>query len=201
MGSARAIFLEQIRKADKHNRFRLYTPVTDNENDIYVHAKVMVVDDVLLRVGSSNLNNRSMGLDTECDLAIEARDDGEGERRKSITDIRNQLVSEHLGVTPDVLVDALSASHGRLTGAIDALRRDKGRSMRLFEPEQLNVGEKLIAESELLNSDRPEDMSDVFLRQLEALSSTGKAGLAAGALAGAGLSWLLWRRFRRSPQR
>jgi phosphatidylserine/phosphatidylglycerophosphate/cardiolipin synthase-like enzyme len=29
-----------------------------------VHAKVMVVDDRLLRVGSANLNNRSMGLDS-----------------------------------------------------------------------------------------------------------------------------------------
>ena len=39
---------------------------------IYVHAKVLTIDDRLLRVGSSNLNNRSMGFDTECDLAIEA---------------------------------------------------------------------------------------------------------------------------------
>ena len=36
-----------------------------------VHAKIMVIDDRLLRVGSSNLNNRSMGFDTECDLAVE----------------------------------------------------------------------------------------------------------------------------------
>jgi phosphatidylserine/phosphatidylglycerophosphate/cardiolipin synthase-like enzyme len=30
------------------------------------------VDDDLVRVGSSNLTNRSMGLDAECDLAVEA---------------------------------------------------------------------------------------------------------------------------------
>jgi phospholipase D1/2 len=202
MGSARAINLEQIRKADKHDRFRLYTPVTDNGCDIYVHAKVMVIDDVLLRVGSSNLNNRSMGLDTECDLAIEASNDGEADRRKTISEIRNRLASEHLGVTPETLADALNVSQGRLTGAIDSLRRDKGRSLRLFEPEQLSAGERMVAESELLNSDRPEDMSDAFMKHFEALPSPGKAGWATGAaIAGAGLSWMLWRRLRRSYPR
>jgi phospholipase D1/2 len=202
MGSSRTIFLEQIRKADKHDRFRLYTPVTENGEDIYVHAKVMVIDDMLLRVGSSNLNNRSMGLDTECDLAIEAGTDGDADRRNTITEIRNRLASEHLGVAPEVLADAINASQGRLAGAIDSLRRDKGRSLRLFEPEQLTAGDRLVAESELLNSDRPEDMTDAFMKQIEALPSPGKAGLAAGAtIAGAGLSWMLWRRLRRSYQR
>ena len=46
-----------------------------------VHSKVMIVDDTLLRVGSANLNNRSMGTDTECDLALEARNDGRARRR------------------------------------------------------------------------------------------------------------------------
>ena len=67
----RARVLEMIREADV-DRFRLYTPVTEQRAHIYVHAKVAVIDDRLLRLGSSNVNNRSMGLDTECDLAIEA---------------------------------------------------------------------------------------------------------------------------------
>ncbi len=37
-----------------------------------IHSKVMIVDDRLLRIGSANLNNRSMGTDTECDLVVEA---------------------------------------------------------------------------------------------------------------------------------
>ena len=35
--------------------------------------RILVADDHVLRVGSSNLNNRSMGLDTECDVTIDAR--------------------------------------------------------------------------------------------------------------------------------
>ena len=37
-----------------------------------MHSKIAVVDDQWLRVGSANFSNRSMGLDTECDVAFEA---------------------------------------------------------------------------------------------------------------------------------
>ena len=48
--------------------------------DTMVHSKVMIVDDRLLRVGSANANNRSMGTDTECDLAVEAVNDRQPRR-------------------------------------------------------------------------------------------------------------------------
>ncbi|HEY0275012.1 MAG TPA: phospholipase D-like domain-containing protein [Paenirhodobacter sp.] len=35
-----------------------------------MHAKVMIVDDRVLRVGSSNFNNRSLRLDSECDVIL-----------------------------------------------------------------------------------------------------------------------------------
>jgi phosphatidylserine/phosphatidylglycerophosphate/cardiolipin synthase-like enzyme len=73
MGSSRARLLRLIERADVHGRFRLYTPVAERGTPIYVHAKVLVMDDRLLRIGSSNLNNRSMGFDSECDLSIEVR--------------------------------------------------------------------------------------------------------------------------------
>src|SRR5262249_45345365 len=67
--------------------------------DLNVHAKVMVVDDVLARVGSANMSNRSMGLDTECDVALEAR--GRPHVARVIAGFRNRLLAEHLGTTPD----------------------------------------------------------------------------------------------------
>ena len=63
-----------------------------------VHSKVCFIDDRLLRVGSANLNNRSMGLDTECDLAVEA---DEPATEHSIAKLRNRLLAEHLGVSPE----------------------------------------------------------------------------------------------------
>ena len=61
-----------------------------------VHSKVMVVDDVLLRVGSANLNNRSIGLDTECDLAVEATTPDE---HRVVEGMRNRLLGHHCGVS------------------------------------------------------------------------------------------------------
>ena len=53
----------------------LYPQVSDGARavDTMIHSKVMIIDDVFLRVGSANLNRRSFGLDTECDLAFEAQ--------------------------------------------------------------------------------------------------------------------------------
>ena len=62
-----------------------------------IHSKVMVIDDKVLRIGSANINNRSMGTDTECDLTIEATSASE---REKITHIRNRLIADHTGLTP-----------------------------------------------------------------------------------------------------
>ena len=39
----------------------------------FVHSKVMIADDDFVRIGSANWSHRSMGFDTECDLAVESR--------------------------------------------------------------------------------------------------------------------------------
>jgi phosphatidylserine/phosphatidylglycerophosphate/cardiolipin synthase-like enzyme len=85
--------------ADEHRRLGIYWPETDGGAPIYVHSKVMVVDDRLLRIGSSNLNNRSMGFDSECDVAIEADSNSQehDDVRRQISCVQDQLVSEHLG--------------------------------------------------------------------------------------------------------
>jgi phosphatidylserine/phosphatidylglycerophosphate/cardiolipin synthase-like enzyme len=72
MDQARAVMLRWLHEADVYGRFRAYHPSTRHGAPVLVHAKVMVVDDRLARIGSANLNNRSGGVDTECELAIEA---------------------------------------------------------------------------------------------------------------------------------
>src|SRR5690606_18641475 len=68
MNTARAKLMEALQRLDRNRRLRMFHPQTEGGEPIYVHAKVMVVDDEVLRVGSSNFNNRSMRLDTECDV-------------------------------------------------------------------------------------------------------------------------------------
>ena len=150
MGSARAQLMRALGRIDKRGRFRIYTPATESGGDIYVHAKVMIVDDEMLRVGSANMNNRSMGLDSECDLMIDCAVDPHcGE---AVTAIRFGLLAEHLGSTPEE-VQAKHAETGSLIATIEALRGE-GRTLLPFTPPELNDIEKAIADSELLDPER-----------------------------------------------
>jgi len=100
MGILRAEALAQLRHADRHQRLRLLTPVVSRAGDsrrVAVHAKVLVVDDVLAKIGSANFSNRSMGLDSECDLAVEATDDASA---AFVASVRDRLLGEHLGLSP-----------------------------------------------------------------------------------------------------
>ncbi|SNS56588.1 Phosphatidylserine/phosphatidylglycerophosphate/cardiolipin synthase [Geodermatophilus pulveris] len=156
MGTARAKLLALVREADVHGRFRLYVPVTERRRPIYVHAKVTVVDDRFLRIGSSNLNNRSMGLDTECDVSIEVRpgDPRAAEKSAAITGLRDRLLGEHLGVPPSAVAEAVEASGGSLVQAVEALCRPVGRSLVPFDPPDLGPVEQVLADTELLDAER-----------------------------------------------
>lgn len=134
MGTLRARLAERLRAADRHGRLRLYYPQVPGLDDgqrLTVHAKVLVVDDRLLRVGSANLNNRSMGLDSECDLAIDAA--GERRHEQGIAAVRNRLLAEHLG-QPTARVAAALRDSGSLIGAIARLNRGP-RGLRALEPD------------------------------------------------------------------
>lgn len=116
MGRNRVRFLRRLRKADKYGRLRVYCPVIRNGGEecmISVHSKLMIADDIFLRIGSANLNNRSMGLDTECDLVIEGNDE---RIRKQICRLRERLLAEHLDTTPDTVRRSLRAERSMLRG-------------------------------------------------------------------------------------
>ena len=95
MGLRRRHFVHRLVEAAEPDRLRLYYPhIPDiGEDYLTVHAKFMVIDDTLLRVGSANLSNRSMGLDSECDLTIEgaSQDVGSG-----VAGVLCRLLAEHL---------------------------------------------------------------------------------------------------------
>jgi phosphatidylserine/phosphatidylglycerophosphate/cardiolipin synthase-like enzyme len=158
MGVARAKLLDLVREADVHDRFRLYVPVTEGRRPVYVHAKVTVVDDRLLRIGSSNMNNRSMGLDTECDLSIEAVAGAprQEEIAATIVGFRDRLISEHLGVPVDELTTAI-AETGSLVRGIERLRRPDGRSLVELEPPDLGPVDGKLADTELLDPEKTPD--------------------------------------------
>jgi phospholipase D1/2 len=154
MGPARAELVKALERRDRHGRFRIYTPVTKGGRDIYVHAKIMIVDDDVLRVGSANLNNRSMGLDSECDAMIDARLAGNEGAGRIIARLRSDLLAEHLGADP-AEVAAACAQTGSLIAAIERLR-GQDRTLLPFRPPEFGAALTAVAKSELLDPEGPD---------------------------------------------
>lgn len=154
MDAARVQLARAIGRVDKRDRFRIYVPLTKDGKDIYVHAKLMIVDDRILRIGSANLNNRSLGLDSECDMVL---DTGLAQNRgaeTAIAALRTRLMAEHLGVEEEV-VAAKMADTGSLVDTVEALRSD-GKTLELLDLEKPGPLDKLIAENELLDPEHAE---------------------------------------------
>jgi phosphatidylserine/phosphatidylglycerophosphate/cardiolipin synthase-like enzyme/uncharacterized membrane protein YdjX (TVP38/TMEM64 family) len=121
MDRGRDEFCKLLRSVGRDDRLRIMYAVHEVPGrppvSINVHAKLMIVDERLLIVGSANLARRSMSLDTECDLAVEAADDAD---RRAIARARHELLAEHLGCPPATLIEA-AAERGSLIAALDAL--------------------------------------------------------------------------------
>lgn len=63
----------------------------------YIHAKLLIVDDRFLMVGSANANNRGMGLDTEINMSWETDSRHDKDLVKAIRNARLSLLAEHIG--------------------------------------------------------------------------------------------------------
>ena len=155
MDVLRARLLRRVRAADRFQRLRVCCPVVPGlaTQCLNVHSKVLIIDDQLIRIGSSNLSNRSMRLDTECDLAIEAG--GEARISEAITRFLARLLGEHLGVPPEMVVKTLGVS-ASLTATVDSLRGGE----RTLDPLDGVVREwldELVPESTLIDPERPVD--------------------------------------------
>src|SRR6185437_281643 len=64
---------------------------------IYIHSKVIVIDDRYLSIGSANLSTRALRVDTEMSLTLEARTEAE---RTHIRHFSNSLLN-HWDLAPE----------------------------------------------------------------------------------------------------
>lgn len=109
MCTGRTRFIQSLATAQFGGRVSFVYPAIEdlgNTIPVHVHSKLLIIDDRYLRIGSSNLCNRSMGADNECDLVIQARCEAD---RVTITRIRNSLIAEHTGITLEEVEDQLQA--------------------------------------------------------------------------------------------
>jgi phospholipase D1/2 len=190
----RTRLIDTLRAADHEKRFHVYYPDIRGLEEgtcIDIHSKVMIVDDEWLRVGSANLSNRSMGLDVECDLTIEAR--GEARIARPIAEFRNRLLGEHLGTEPERVAREVE-QRGSMHAAISALHSEQ-RTLEALEdvPEWSDA---VIDIASVADPERPVSLDrliDEFTPELtepgEAGIPWGKIGIAALMVAGLTALW------------
>ncbi len=131
MRTGRNRFMQILETAGVASRVAVLCPhVSDGETHVavMVHSKIMIVDDVLLHIGSANLNNRSIGLDSECDLAIEAQT---ADQRRTVRHTRDRLLGHHCGVAAEDVAASLARTGSLIKTAL-ALSRN-GHCLRPVE--------------------------------------------------------------------
>lgn len=101
MWCGRVKFWDVLTRGGVQDRVLLVYPAShdhadqaEQEESVHIHSKLMVIDDKYLRLGSSNICNRSMGMDTELDITIVANNEASA---RMIESIRNDLIREHCG--------------------------------------------------------------------------------------------------------
>ncbi|EJC82966.1 phosphatidylserine/phosphatidylglycerophosphate/cardiolipin synthase [Rhizobium leguminosarum bv. trifolii WSM2297] len=160
MDTARARLRESMRRHDARNRFRIYHPVTAQGAPVYVHSKLMIVDDRAMRVGSSNFNNRSMRFDNECDVAFEAS--GSDALAQRLLDLRNDMLAEHLGMGVEEF-SAIVERSGSLIGAIEEVRtrprsgaQPASRTLIPYVTPEISDLAEWLADNEILDPEGPD---------------------------------------------
>ena len=107
--------IQQLRTANP-SHFKVFHLQQPAGGQIYVHAKTMIIDDMVAFIGSANLNHRSMTNDTELQLGIldssslSVPINGNATQvSKFAHDYRCELWQEHLGVGRTQILDPIVA--------------------------------------------------------------------------------------------
>jgi len=129
--------------------------VTDDFRNTYIHSKVLAVDDRFLTVGSANLTNRSMGIDSELHVSWESTGTGRDDRLivRAIRRVRVSLLAEHGGLAGVRTVRELA----RLDGLVERLdrlaTRPDARLQRHGPPAPVQAAAMEIVDPEILPFD------------------------------------------------
>jgi phosphatidylserine/phosphatidylglycerophosphate/cardiolipin synthase-like enzyme len=189
MDPLRDAAVRRIRAADVHGRLRVLAPVAADGKPTIVHSKVTIVDGRILRIGSANLADRSMGFDTECDLAIEA-EPGDARVEDAIMRVCHRLWSDHLGTDAATVAATLARSPG-LVAAFDAMTRTSGRGVRPVPAASSPILEGVMDALPVVDPARPRGAKRLA-RVVRLAAVVGTVGVTV---------WWLTRRRRRSRQR
>ncbi len=159
MDALRRAQLQELRKADRGQHLKVYYPDQPGLPEgecISVHAKLMIMDDYFIHSGSANTSERSMGMDSECDLAFEAR------KHDGVCWLLHRLLSEHLNC-PIAEVKKARAENDSLIEAIESLRQPGERTLLELDPSVADEPIDISSEADLVDPTEPINR-DYFLR-------------------------------------
>jgi phosphatidylserine/phosphatidylglycerophosphate/cardiolipin synthase-like enzyme len=154
VGLRQAKNVERLRQVAQTNGHALgvYFTVSDGageqQRSTYIHSKMMAVDDRFLTVGSANLTNRSLEVDSELHVSWEA---APGEKLcRGIRRLRVSLLAEHAGLAGPAAIRPLVAIPGLVERLNDVAARPGARlrvhgparpgqeaAMKIIDPEDL----------------------------------------------------------------
>jgi phosphatidylserine/phosphatidylglycerophosphate/cardiolipin synthase-like enzyme len=183
MDRTRWRLIERLKAADRYGRLRAYCPFTEEGHAIIVHSKTSMIDDRLLRVGSTNLNHRSAGFDTECDLALEAET---AEASAAITAFRAHLLGHFLGIGA-AGVQAAIDEQGSVGRAIDAITAAQSQRLRPLPKVEMGPIQRIVSAYHLGDPVYPSDSWKPLLRRRrlepydQALNAAAAVGRAAAS--------------------
>jgi phosphatidylserine/phosphatidylglycerophosphate/cardiolipin synthase-like enzyme len=171
MGTNRDRLIRRLKRNDPYDRLRVMYAVVpsadeDGQQEVLVHSKLVIIDDRFLRLGSSNLNNRSEGMDTEADMAIEAVNEAQ---RAAIADVRYRLLAEHLDATPDAVEEAITRL-GSLHDGLESLNTGR-RGLRHFDIDLAEGEEDPLPGTDIVDPAGPIHPIDGLRRRAGALAA------------------------------
>lgn len=153
LGVLRDRLLEILQEADEHGRFSAFFPEAANGEgecrQVYVHAKLLIADHRMLLVGSANLSNRSMKVDSEVVLAFLREEPAD-----FIRDLHHRLLAIHCACPPEDVAAAVDGA-GTWREAIGKLRTPDCNSLQPLEGGLNSALQRKLADTQLLDPDEP----------------------------------------------
>ena len=186
MQGGRRSFLAPFVAAGVTDRLRILYPTSQppesDATSIMVHSKLMTVDDSFLRIGSANLNNRSLGADSECDVAFEATCE---EHETFVRSVRHRLIGHFLGIEAREVAD----NEEDLLGFIDR-HGSSGARKKLVPIEEENISMRAMTEfvQPIADPRRPLDLQRTARRMWTPRTMIAVVGIVL-SLAGLTLAW------------
>lgn len=153
MGVIRDRLLEKLIEADTHGRFSVFYPFVENDSgrqsQVYVHAKVLIADSLTLFIGTANLSNRSMKVDSEVNLVFSYQDPA-----PEIKQLMHRLLAVHLQCS-DAKVAAAISSNNSIESTIEEMGQNSRHRLKKLEAGTDSVILRKLGDTQILDPDEP----------------------------------------------